>query len=87
MRRLTRWLPLVAVLLGIGAALPADAKPLQVNHLPSHHQGEVVRGSRTNRVRCSTYEMEFPEVPTGASFFSQQAKAMAPDGATERRPL
>ena len=52
-----------------------DSKPLQVNHLPSRYQGEVVRGERTNRVRCSTYEMEFPEVPTGASFFSQQAKA------------
>lgn len=52
-----------------------DAKPLQVNHLPSRYEGEVVRGERTNRVRCSSYEMEFPEVPTGASFFSQQAKA------------
>ncbi len=52
-----------------------DSKPLQENHLPSVYQGEVVRGERTNRVRCSSYEMEFPEVPTGASFFSQQAKA------------
>ena len=54
-----------------------DSKPLQVNHLPSIHEGELVRGERTNRVRCSTYDMEFPEVPTGASFFSQQAKAGA----------
>lgn len=52
-----------------------DSKPLQVNHLPSAYEGEVVRGERTNRVRCSTYEMEYPEVPKGASFFSQQAKA------------
>jgi phytanoyl-CoA hydroxylase len=52
-----------------------DAKPLQVNHLPSEFEGEVVRGERTNRVRCSSFEMEYPEVPTGASFFSQQAKA------------
>ena len=52
-----------------------DSKPLQVNHLPSRYEGEVVRGVRTNRVRCSAYEMEYPEVPTGASFFSQQAKA------------
>lgn len=51
-----------------------DSKPLQVNHIPSVYQGEVVRGVRTNRVRCSGYEMEFPEVPTGASFFSQQSK-------------
>ncbi len=52
-----------------------DSKPLQVNHLPSSFDGEVVRGVRTNRVRCSSYEMEYPEVPTGASFFSQQAKS------------
>lgn len=52
-----------------------DAKPLQVNHLPSIYEGEVVRGQRTNRVRCTPYEMVMPEVPTGASFFSQQAKA------------
>ena len=56
-----------------------DSKPLQVNHLPSLYEGEIVRGVRTNRVRCSAYEMEYPEVPTGASFFSQQAK---PSGAT-----
>lgn len=52
-----------------------DSKPLQVNHIPSSHDGEVVRGNRTNRVRCSSYEMEYPEVPTTASFFDQQAKA------------
>lgn len=52
-----------------------DSKPLQVNHIPSRYDGEVVRGVRTNRVRCSSYEMEFPEVPEGASFFAQQAKA------------
>ncbi len=51
-----------------------DSKPLQVNHIPSAFDGEVVRGQRTNRVRCSDYEMMFPEVPTGASFFAQQAK-------------
>ncbi len=52
-----------------------DSKPLQVNHIPSRYEGEVVRGVRTDRVRCSAYEMDFPEVPTGASFFSQQARA------------
>lgn len=52
-----------------------DAKPLQVNHLPSIYEGELVRGEATNRVRCSEYEMIYPEVPVGASFFSQQAKA------------
>lgn len=52
-----------------------DSKALQVNHIPSQYDGEVVRGERTNRVRCSTYEMEYPEVPTTASFFDQQSKA------------
>ena len=52
-----------------------DARTLQVNHIPSRFEGEVVRGVATQRVRCSAYEMEYPEVPTGASFFSQQARA------------
>lgn len=51
-----------------------DAHPLQVNHIPSEFQGEIVRGEQTNKVRCSDYEMIFPEVPEGASFFEQQSK-------------
>lgn len=52
-----------------------DSYPLQVNHIPSKFMGEIVRGEYTGRVRCSEYEMAFPEVPKGASFFEQQAKA------------
>ena len=52
-----------------------DAYPLQTNHIPSEYMYEVVRGEATGRVRCSEYEMLFPEVPTGASFFEQQARA------------
>ena len=52
-----------------------DAYPLQANHIPSEYMYEVVRGEATGRVRCSEYEMLFPEVPTGASFFEQQARA------------
>lgn len=51
-----------------------DALPLSPNPLPSRYAGEVVRGRRTNRVRCSSYEMDLPEVPESASFFDQQAK-------------
>ena len=51
-----------------------DCRPLQVCHVPSMHEGEVVRGEATNRVRCSATEMEYPEVPTGASFFNQQER-------------
>lgn len=52
-----------------------DAYPLQVNHIPSEYMYEIVRGEYSGRVRCSDYQMLFPEVPTGASFFEQQAKA------------
>ena len=52
-----------------------DTYPLQVNHIPSAYMYEIVRGKSTGRVRCSEYEMIFPEVPKGASFFEQQAKA------------
>lgn len=52
-----------------------DALPLQRNHIPSRYAGEVVRGTASNRVRCSNYEMAFPEVPEGASFFEQQVKS------------
>ena len=51
-----------------------DSQPLQANHIPSRFDGEVVRGVATNRVRCSVSEMTFPEIPTGASFFEQQAQ-------------
>ena len=51
-----------------------DAYPLQENHIPSIFEGEIVRGKATNKIRCSDYEMDFPEFPTGASFFEQQAR-------------
>jgi phytanoyl-CoA hydroxylase len=51
-----------------------DCRPLQVCHVPSIHEGELVRGKATNRVRCSESDMEYPEVPTGASFFNQQER-------------
>ena len=52
-----------------------DCHPLQSNHIPSQYMYEIVRGRATQRVRCSNYDMAFPEVPSGASFFEQQAKA------------
>ncbi|MBX2869878.1 MAG: phytanoyl-CoA dioxygenase family protein [Acidiferrobacterales bacterium] len=51
-----------------------DAYPLQPNHIPSRYEGELVRGRRTNQVRCSDYDMVLPAHPTGASFFEQQAE-------------
>lgn len=52
-----------------------DSYPLHGNHIPSRFMYEVVRGQATGRIRCSEYEMILPEMPTGASFFEQQAKA------------
>jgi ectoine hydroxylase-related dioxygenase (phytanoyl-CoA dioxygenase family) len=52
-----------------------DCYPLHPNHIPSQYMYEIVRGKSTGRVRCSEYEMAFPEMPTGASFFAQQAMA------------
>ena len=50
-----------------------DAVELSPNALPSTLTHELVRGERSGRVRCSSYEMEIPEVPKDTSFFAQQA--------------
>ena len=55
-----------------------DAHPLQNNHIPSGYEGELVRGRSTKRIRCSAYDMAFPEFPDSASFFEQQAKCKRP---------
>lgn len=54
--------------------LAEDSYPLHANHIPSEYMYEIVRGKYTGRVRCSEYEMAFPEYPKGASFFQQQAR-------------
>ncbi len=50
-----------------------DAHPLSANPLPTKYAGEIVAGIRTNRVRSVDYDCEIPEVPSGASFFTQQS--------------
>lgn len=50
-----------------------DAIELSPNALPSTFTHELVRGKHSGRVRCSSYEMEIPEVPKDTSFFAQQA--------------
>ena len=52
-----------------------DAIELSPNHLPSTLTHELVRGEASGRVRCSSYDMQLPEVPKGTSFFDQQASA------------
>jgi len=52
-----------------------DAVEWSPNHLPSTLTHELVRGEPSGRVRCTSYEMEVPDVPKGTSFFAQQAAA------------
>ena len=52
-----------------------DAIELSPNALPSTLTHELVRGEPSGKVRCTTYEMELPEVPKDTSFFAQQAEA------------
>jgi len=49
-----------------------DAVPYGPNPVPTAHQGLFVRGSDPGRVRTGDFEMDLPEPPTGASFFTQQ---------------
>ena len=51
----------------------ADAAPCAPNPVPSVMAGEIVRGIEPNRIRCTAYEVDTPEFPKSASFFSQQA--------------
>jgi len=50
-----------------------DAVPLSPNPLPSSHEGRIVHGQRTGRVRCMANELLLPQLPKTASFFGQQA--------------
>jgi ectoine hydroxylase-related dioxygenase (phytanoyl-CoA dioxygenase family) len=50
-----------------------DAVPLVPNPVPSQHEGQVVRGAPTGRVRSKEFTLKLPQKPAQASFFSQQA--------------
>ena len=50
-----------------------DSVPLSPNPLPSSHEGRIVHGERTGRVRCVSNELPLPQLPKQASFFAQQA--------------
>ncbi|WP_284736113.1 phytanoyl-CoA dioxygenase family protein [Dongia deserti] len=49
-----------------------DAIPLSPNPLPSKHEGLIVRGERTGRVRSVPFELKLPQRPSTGSFFNQQ---------------
>jgi hypothetical protein len=50
-----------------------DAVPLVPNPVPSKHEGVLVRGERTGRVRSKDFTLKLPQKPAQASFFAQQA--------------
>lgn len=54
-----------------------DAVPLSPNPMPHRHEGLLVRGRRSGRVRATPFAVELPELLTGASFFEQQQAAGA----------
>ncbi|WP_282610133.1 phytanoyl-CoA dioxygenase family protein [Pelagibius sp. Alg239-R121] len=58
--------------LSITVYAAADAAACSPNPVPSTLDGEIVRGTEPNRIRCEAYEVEIPEYPRGASFFLQQ---------------
>lgn len=49
-----------------------DALPLSPNPLPSRHEGLIVRGEKTGRVRSVPFELKLPQRPQTGSFFNQQ---------------
>ncbi len=49
-----------------------DAVPCSPNPMPTRYEGLIVRGKKTNRIRCVDYNIELPEMPKTASFFDQQ---------------
>ena len=54
-----------------------DAIPCSPNPVPSIHQGEIVRGQRTDQIRSCEFDIPLPQLPTTASFFDQQANAQS----------
>lgn len=52
-----------------------DAQALSPNPLPSQHEGTLVTGTASGTVRLTPNTLQLPEVPDGASFFTQQEMA------------
>ena len=55
---------------------PDDAIALSPNPMPHAHEGMIVRGQRTGKVRSMDFALELPQLPAGASFFEQQQEAL-----------
>jgi ectoine hydroxylase-related dioxygenase (phytanoyl-CoA dioxygenase family) len=57
----------------IATLTAADSVPLAPCAVPSIQAGRIVHGRDPGRIRSVAFTMETPEVPSGASFFDQQA--------------
>ena len=51
----------------------ADAIPLAPCAVPSKYAGRIVHGRDPGRIRSIAFSMAAPQIPSGASFFDQQA--------------
>jgi len=51
----------------------ADAIPLAPCAVPSQYAGRIVHGRDPGRIRSIAFSMAAPQIPSGASFFDQQA--------------
>ena len=55
----------------------ADAIPLARNPMPSRHEGMIVRGEKSPVARMIPLQVELPEQPKSASFFTVQGQQSA----------
>lgn len=53
----------------------ADAFPLAKNPMPNPSEGRILRGERSRKARLTVTEVELPEQPKSASFFTVQGQA------------
>jgi ectoine hydroxylase-related dioxygenase (phytanoyl-CoA dioxygenase family) len=61
----------------IAAIAAGDAVALSANALPSIHEGMLLKGVEPGRVRSIDFQLQTPELPSGASFFAQQTDKQA----------
>lgn len=58
----------------ISQIVAADAIPLSPNHIPSKHEGMILRGVEPQRIRSMDFDIPMPEIPE-TTFFDQQANS------------
>lgn len=59
----------------------ADAFPLAKNPMPNPTEGSIIRGAASRSARLTVAEVELPQQPKSASFFTVQGQASKEDAA------